>query len=302
MNPKIYFWSELLPFVKLLPIISKLSPYEFGINLAITPQKYKKVEAIVKECEKHKVELNFWPLVSLEQGYWINRWNINIQNKWFKILLDTYPSINSYLLDLERPINFRGMKGKIMNAQLEKIVPDEVVRQKLENLVDLIHDHGKRVVSTAYGGIPLGMNPRPSNADYYSYMVYTSFIKRVADKDTRENIIFYCANKIRKEHGSEKAAIDLGITYYGIISKKLTDFLGYLGLKELASQIGICKFARLQRIHIFSIDNMINDIDRWLKAIGDAEPKKPPLFFSEKKGFMYRAYRKFLFNKDLSQF
>ena len=76
-----------------------------------------------------------------------------------------------------------------MNSKLEKIVPDEIAKQKLEELVDLIHDYGKKVVSTSYGGIPLGMNPRPSNADYYSYMVYTSFIKKVANKETRENII-----------------------------------------------------------------------------------------------------------------
>ncbi|MHA1147319.1 MAG: hypothetical protein ACTSR8_03650 [Promethearchaeota archaeon] len=302
MTTKIYFWSELLSFEKLLPVIDKLANYKFGLNLAITPQKFNNVNVIVNECEKSNVELNFWPLLSQKQGYWINRWNINIQYKWFILLLENFPSINSYLLDLEDPINFRGIKGRVMNSKLNKIMPDEIVRQKLENLIDLIHDYDKKVVSTAYGGIPLGMNPRPSNADYYSYMVYTSFIKRVTNKDTRENIIFYCADKIRKEHGREKAVIDLGITYYGIINKKLMDFLGYLSLKELVSQIGICKFAKLKRVHLFSIDNMVKDIDIWLEAIDNAQEKKPPLFFTEKKGFMYRAYKKVLFSKDLSIF
>ena len=302
MNTKIYFWSELLPFEKLLPVIPKLGNYTFGLNLAINPNKYRMVNPLVKECEKQNVELNFWPLLSQKQGYWINRWNINVQNKWFKFLLENFPTINSYLLDLENPINFKGMKGRIMNSKLEKIVPDDEAKQKLEELVDLIHDYGKKVVSTSYGGIPLGMNPRPSNADYYSYMVYTSFIKKVANRKTREDIIFYCADKIRREHGIDKAAIDLGITYCGIISKKLTDFLGYLGIKELMSQIGLCKFAKLKRIHIFSIDNMVKDIEKWLEAINNAPEKKPPLFFTDKKGFMYRAYKKVLFNKDLSIF
>ena len=302
MPLSIYFWSELLPFENLIPVIPKLGSYEMGLNLAITPQKAKKVRSVVKECEKYNVELNFWPLLPKEKGYWINRWNIQIQPQWFRFLLENFPSVSSYLLDLERPINFTGLKGNIMNKKLRQLLPDDQVRTQLEDLVALIHDYGKTVVSTSYGGIPLGINPRPSTADWYSYMVYTSFVKRLANAETQENIIFYCAHKIREEHGQEKAAIDLGLTYHGIISKDLTDFLGYLSLKELTAQIGICKYVRLKRVHIFSIDNLVKNLDSWLEAIAEAPVRKPPHYVTGKKGFMYRAYKKVLFNRDLSEF
>jgi len=302
MDLKVYFWSELLTFDRLLTLIPRLGTREMGLNLAITPEKARKVNRVVRECDNNDVELNFWPLLSKEKGYWINRWNINLQEKWFGFLLEHFPTISSYLLDLERPINFKGIKGNIQNAKLKKIIPDGLVRRKLEDLVNKIHDHGKKVVSTSYGGIPLGMNPRPSNADWYSYMVYTSFVNRVANKDTRENIIFHCANKIREEHGQEKAAIDLGLTYHGIINKGLIDFLGYLSMKELTSQIGICKYAKVNRVHVFSIDSMTKNLNQWFDAIESATPKTPPLLMSGKKGFMYRAYRKILFSKDLNAF
>lgn len=302
MKPDIYFWSELLSLEKLNELIPMLGTHEMGLNLAITPLRIQKVKSVVKKCENDGVELNFWPLLSKNKGYWINRWNINIQKEWFEFLLDNFPSVSTYLLDLENPINFKGLKGNIKKYKLKKIISDEEVKKKLDDLVKIVQDHGKKVISTSYGGIPLGINPRPSNADWYSYMVYTSLINRVANKETRENIIYYCANKIRTEHGADKAAIDLGLTYHGIINKELINFLGLLSMKELKAQISICKHVKLKRIHIFSIDNMSNNLDQWINVIEEAEPKRPPLLVSGKKGLMYRAYRKFLFHKELGKF
>jgi hypothetical protein len=302
MNEKIFFWSELLKFKFLKPVIPKLNSYNIGLNLAITPKRLLKVGEIVKQCEKNDVELNFWPLLSEKQGYYINRWNFKVQAKWIDYLLENFPIVNSYLLDLETPLNFGGLKGIILNSKLNKLVPDDEAKKKLESIVNNIHDHGKRAVSTSKGGIPPGMEPRPSNADYYSYMVYLSYIKRFSDNETRENIIYYCAKKIRKEHGQDKAAIDIGITNYGIQLVGLTNFLGYLDLEELVKQIEVCLYSKLKRIHIFSLDNMTKEIDKWLENISSAKPKKPPLFRSEKRGLMYKAYKKFLFAQNLSIF
>lgn len=305
MDAKLYFWSELLKFEFLKPVIPKLGSYDIGLNLAITPKKLTKVQDIVKDCEKNNVELNLWPLLSIKQGYWVNAYNINVQSKWIDYLLKNFPTIEAYLLDLEKPKNFKGIKGRIMIGKLKEIVPSEMVKEKLNGIVDNIHDHGKKVVSTSYTGFPLGMGPRPSNADFYSYMVYTSFLKRLSDDITREAIVFYSANKIRKEHGRDKAVIDLGVTYAGVISGGLMNILGLLDIEEIAKQIEICLFARLKRIQIFALDNLTKNIDSVLELLANLEPRKPPQFYPEKKlGFMLKAYRKVMFprERDLSRF
>ncbi|MHA1293798.1 MAG: hypothetical protein ACTSQJ_14170, partial [Promethearchaeota archaeon] len=194
--------------------------------------------------------------------------------------------------------NFKGIKGNIMLGKLQRIVSKKEVKEKLNQIVNNIHDHGKKAVSTSYGGIPLGLQPRPSNADYYSYMVYLSFILRFSDIPTRKDIIFYTANKIRKDHGRDKAAIDLGLTYAGVVKAGLMNALGFLDLEEVARQIEISLFAGIKRIQIFALDNLTKDIDKWLERITTLKPKRPPLFSGEKTGFLLKAYRKVLFPRD----
>jgi len=234
----------------------------------------------------------------------VNAWNLNVQAKWIDHLLENFPTVSSYLLDLEKPINFKGIKGMIMTGKLKKIIPESKIKEKLNNIVEKIHDHGKKAVSTSYGGIPLGLQPRPINADVYSYMVYLSFILRISDIPTRRAIIFYVANKIRKEHGQEKGAIDLGATYAGVISAGLINALGVLTLNEIIRQIEICLYARLNRIQIFALDNLTKDIDSTLEKLTSVKPTKPPQITGEKTGFMLKAYRKVLFprDRDLSKF
>jgi len=307
MDANLYFWSELLKVEHLIPVIPKLSSYEIGLNLAVTPRRLrnKYIEKVVKECERNNVELNFWPLLSKKQGYWVNAWNLDVQVKWINHLLNKFPTISAYLLDLEKPINFKGIKGIIMLGKLKEIVPKQKIKEKLNEIVNNIHDHGKKAVSTSYGGIPLGIQPRPSNADFYSYMVYLSFILRVSDINTREDIIFYAADKIRKEHGQKQGAIDLGLTYAGVVTEGLMNFLGFLDIDEVARQIEICLFAGLKRIQIFALDNLTKKIDTVLEKLSGLEPRKPPIFYPEKKsGFMLKAYRKVLFprDRDLSRF
>lgn len=306
MDTKLYFWSELLKIDSILPTIPKLGSYKIGLNLAVTPQrlKYGYVDKVVKECEKNSVELNFWPLLSKKQGYWVNAWNLNVQAKWIDYLLNNFPTVSAYLLDLEKPINFKGIKGMIMTGKLKKLIPESKVKEKLVKIVDNIHDHNKKAISTSYGGIPLGIQPRPSNADYYSYMVYLSFILRISDIPTRRAIIFYIANKIRKEHRQEKAAIDLGVTYAGVISAGLINALGVLCVNEIVRQMEICLYAGLKRIQIFALDNLTKDIDSNLERITSAKPTKPPQITGEKTGFMLKVYRKVLFKreKNLSEF
>ncbi len=251
---------------------------------------------------RNDVELNFWPLIGINQGYWINKWNIIVFEKWITYLLQNFPNASAYLLDLENPINFTGIKGIILKRKLNRFISDEDIRYKLEALVDKIHDFGKKVISTTYGGIPLGLNPRPSNADFYSYMVYTSFIKRISSEETRQNIIYYCANKIKNEHGLQKAAIDLGITTYGIYLRSLSNILGYLDLNEILNQIAICKYLKLSRVHIFSFDNMTLEVDKWLENISNIRAKPPPLSTSMKLGLMYYFYERLLFNMNLTKF
>ena len=76
MNGKVYFWSELIRPKLLKPFLEEIGNYKFGLNLAISPDRLKGLKNFVKISIKNDVELDFWPLLSTKQGYWINRWNI----------------------------------------------------------------------------------------------------------------------------------------------------------------------------------------------------------------------------------
>ena len=153
LDAKYYFWSEFLKFDYLIPIIPKLGSYKIGLNLAITPKKLSRVSSIVKECEKNDVELNFWPLLSRKQGYWVNAWNIDVHIKWIDYLLKNFPTVSSYLLDLEDPIEWiYTVKGIVKIKKLNKLIPVEKVIEKMNSIVDKIHDYNKLAVSTSYGG------------------------------------------------------------------------------------------------------------------------------------------------------
>ncbi len=267
---KIYLWSEFLKFEYLIPIIPKLGSYNIGLNLAITPKKLSRVNDVVKECEKNDVELNFWPLLSRSQGYWVNAWNIDVHNKWITFLLKNYPTVSGYLLDLEDPIEWiYTVKGIVKIKKLNKLIPEERVIEKMNSIVDKIHDYNKLAVSTSYGGFSFGAQARPSNADIYSYMVYTSLINIFTNLDTRLNIIHYASDKIRREHGQQKGAIDLGITYAGAVKIKLVEKYMTVGVDELLEQIEICLFSKIKRIHLFAIDNITKNIDDTLERISN---------------------------------
>jgi len=300
---KIYFWSEFLKFEYLIPIIPKLGSYEVGLNLAITPKKLSRVSNVVKECERNGVELSFWPLLSRKQGYWVNAWNIDIHIKWIDYLLKDYPTVSAYLLDLEDPIEWiYTLKGNVKIKKLNKLIPEDRVMEKMNSIVDNIHDYNKLAVSTSYGIFSFGAQARPSNADIYSYMVYTSLLNLISNKDTRLNIIYYASNKIKKEHGQQKGAIDLGITYAGAVKIKLVEKYFTLAVDELIQQIEICLFSKIRRIHLFAIDNITKNIDNTLERISNLKPKKPPLYMNGKKGFTYRIYKKKTYKRNLSQF
>lgn len=300
-NTKFYFWSELLKpkFVELS--LKELADHGFGIILAVRPAIIEKVASIVKLCNDYSIDLNFWPLLSYKQGYWVNAWNLALQKQWIRKLMTRYPTVGTYALDLESPLNFKGISGMIKTKKLAKIRPWQQVRDDMESMIDEMHNRNIKVISTNYPTNPSGRlekgTPRPRNADFYSYMVYTSLFAIFGNDISKDNVVAYAGRKILDAHGMDKSIIDLGLTSSGVLPK----FLPVTTLKRITSEIAICKYLGFTRIHIFALDEIRKDVVDWMEEIKAVAPKKPPFEMDPANlGLLFRIFRMFLLNESLN--
>lgn len=297
---KFYFWSELLKpkFVELS--LKYLAEHGFGIILAVRPAILEKIESIVKQCNDFSIDINFWPLLSYNQGYWVNAWNLALQKQWIHKLMIRYPSVKTYALDLESPLNFKGITGLIKTKKLAQIRPWQKVRADMEMMIDQMHNKNIRVISTNYPTNPSGRlkkgTPRPRNADYYSYMVYTSLFAIFGNDVSKDNVVAYAGKKILDAHGIEKSIIDLGLTSSGVLPK----FLPVTTLERIISEVAICKYLGFKRIHIFALDEIRRNVNDWMEAIKLVHPKKPPFEIDPSNlGVLFRIFRTFLLKETL---
>lgn len=295
-----YFWSELLKprFVELS--LKNLADHGFGIILAVRPNILDKILSIVKLCNDYSIDLNFWPLLSYNQGYWVNAWNLALQKQWIHKLMTQYPSVKTYAIDLESPLNFKGISGIIKTKKLAQIRPWQRVRSDMELMIDQMHNLNVKVISTNYPTNPSGRlkkgTPRPRNADFYSYMVYTSLFAIFGNDVSKDNVVAYAGKKILDAHGIEKSIIDLGLTSSGVLPK----FLPVTTLERIISEVAICKYLCFKRIHIFALDEIRRNVNDWMEAIKLVHPKKPPFEIDPSNlGVLFRIFRTFLLKETL---
>lgn len=294
------FWSELLKPKYVEMTLPDLAEYGFGINLAVRPSLIGKIANIVEKCNQLDIDLAFWPLLSYRNGYWVNAWNLGIQKKWIRKLMDKYPSVDKYILDLEAPLNFKGVRGMIKTKKLSEVKPWREVRDDMEDLINEMHNCGKNVISTNYPTNPSRRRnqgtPRPRNADMYSYMVYTSLFAIFGNDISKNNVIGYAGRKIMDAHDEKQAIIDLGLTSGGVLPK----FLPVTTRERIISEISICKYLGFKRIQIFALDEIRHDITKWMDDIRNATPEKPPIEKNPKDiGLVFRIFRKFLLSESL---
>lgn len=301
MKYELNYWSELLKYEYLFPIIPKLGSYEVGLHLAVRPDKRAGLLDVLRACERESVPVTLWPLLSKKQGYWVNAWNLGVQEKWIAYLLRISIPFR-VALDLEAPINFKGLVGRVKTQKLLTVQPPKQVRARLEMLVNHLHTQHIEVLSTSFFTNPSWNAaqgcPRPRNADAYSYMIYTSFFQRFASGDTLDNVVYWCARKIIEGHGREQGAIDLGLNSYGVVD--IAHFLGLSDLNRIVSEIAVSLYAGLRRIHIFALDMITADLDAWLERTRNVCPKRPPLFSTGHQGLVYKLFKKILFKEHLA--
>lgn len=294
------FWSELLKPKYVMMALDDLAEYNFGINLAVRPSILDKIVPIAEKCNDYGIDLSLWPLLSYKNGYWVNAWNLALQRKWINKLMETLPSVEKYLLDLEAPLNFKGIKGRIKTRKLAEIRPWRQVRDDMEQMVSKMQNNGKKVISTNYPTNPSGRRkqgtPRPRNADMYSYMVYTSLFALFGNNISKDNVVAYAGKKILDAHGRDKGLIDLGLTSSGVLPK----FLPVTTKERILSEVAICKHLGFQRVHIFALDEIRNDVKKWMEEIRDVKSKKPPFSMDPSNlGILFRIFRTFLLSESL---
>lgn len=293
------FWSELLSYNHLPKYLPILAEHQIALHLAVRPALWSRLGSIIETAKKLHLQLWLWPLLNWHEGYWVNSYNLDHHVRWVKRLVETFPSITGICLDLETPIHFRGYRGSLQLKQWNQTHSTSTVCHKLNLLTKWIQDQEKQVLSTSLPFNPSRQAkkgcPQPSNANLYSYMLYTSFLRPYLPNPMLDACVFYTAKKILSAFGRTKGAIDLGLTSYGVVNKKIH----LANLEQITREVAICKAAGLQRIHIFALDNIAQTLSDWVTMLKNTAPQIPQIPIKPISRLIYRFFTKRLLSESL---
>ncbi len=232
-----------------------------------------------------RIRFGAWILTKEEKGYWLSTWNAE---EFFEIVKDfvrKYPNVEQIILDFEPPLSFaRQLTSANITEFLSVITqirpPDEIHirgKQKIDEMINFLRSERKKTICVfppmVLDDIEDGDDDIlrylslyiPSECDEYSFMVYSTILTSVASRFgfSIENPSYfvwdYAKDAVR--FFGEKTAVDLGL-----IGADASGNSGYGSPSELISDISAALSAGVNKIHIWTVDNIKQkeEIKRWL--------------------------------------
>jgi len=278
-----------------------MAAYNIGIIQAIDVDRMDDFQALYNECVKHDVPVSLWPLLSEAQGYWINANNITVAKRFIGKLLDKYPKCKFVALDFELTKELHGIKKYVAGRQ--SVLPGykDFYQSQLDDLVEMVHEKGLKLLNTTYPQMPdfyenLGLLT-PTNADFYSCMVYTSYFQSFFGEKLISNLecvaCTYYQALIYKEKYGKKAALDLGRISHGVIRSPLFTLHS---LEHIRKEISVALKAGVFNLQIFALDDNIfkyeGKYDEFFNGISSCKPEIPRSLaeYLKNPGWIPRTY------------
>lgn len=287
-NFSLAVWAEFLPYEEYEKIYNKLQKLDVELFLAIR-------EGDFPHPSLQKMKYRAWLLLKKEKGYWLSVSNAEDFFKLVKDFLNLYKP-QWIVLDFEPPYEFATKITENLFEALSEIIPPEEVyingKAKIDEIVKFSHEKGVKVLcvfpnfvlddlvqkSENFQRI-LGI-PIPKDCDEYSFMIYSTIIKGLAEKNLRLKIDF--PEYIVWDYGKDAFHIfgDKSALSVGLVGNDSFGNEGYKDVQDLIRDISAGLAVGIKKFHIWTVDNMKDEsrnwqIEKWLD-ISYVSPITPP--------------------------
>lgn len=287
-NFSLAVWAEFLPYEEYEKIYDKLQKLDVELFLAIR-------EGDFPHPSLQKIKYRAWLLLKKEKGYWLSVRNAEDFFKLVKDFLNLYKS-EWIALDFEPPYEFATKITENFFESLSEIIPPEEVyingKAKIEEIVKFSHEKGAKVLCVFPNFVlddlvqksenfqkMLGI-PVPKDCDEYSFMIYSTIIKGLAEKILKLKIDF--PEYIVWDYGKDAFHIfgDKSALSIGLVGKDSFGNEGYKDVEGLIKDISAGLAVGIKKFHIWTVDNMKDEngnwqIEKWLD-ISYVSPISPP--------------------------
>ncbi|MCS7212872.1 MAG: hypothetical protein NZ927_01400 [Candidatus Calescibacterium sp.] len=289
-NFKFFALAEFLPYQEFELIYPELKKLDIEMILAVR-------EGEIDSESLRRMKFRAWPVLKKEKGYWLSVWTAD---DFYKLVEEVLNKINVEWISLDfeptwqitTNLSFSGSLNQFVASITQLNPTDEIYnsgKQKIQEIVDLIHSRGKKVMCVFLPFIADDLLDGdqdisrifgiyvPPNCDEYSFMLYTTIMKTFGEKygfkfERPEYFVYVYSKDIYNMFG-EKSAIDVGLVGEDLFGNK-----GYNSPEELRKDISAGLAAGIKNFHVWALDNMKKDgkweVSQWLD-IRYIEPVEP---------------------------
>jgi hypothetical protein len=301
-----HIWSELLDYKEVKKSLPLLQNNKVSLHLAINQkdfivqQKYHAFTEVLRDAHKLGIKVYLWPLVSEEEGYWLNAKNIDlffvyVNQLVFKLSHDGV-LYHGFSFDLEpTPEKTRTMISYLKKFKIKKSIrylnqfcnstsEIEDAKVKLTLLIQSLELLGLKthVVTTPFVLDDFKLNndkwqrvfgiPFVDSATEYSFMVYSTEYENVIGKITSYPIYEY-GMLAQRFLPNKVLGLDLG----GIGHVEFpNEIVGFKHFKQIKPDIQASLAAGINQVHFYSLDGLVGEENQnqWFRQVKSKIPRK----------------------------
>jgi hypothetical protein len=288
-------FAELVPLPRLVgaAVLAPLAARGVELIAAITPERSKDAETVVRACRDAGVEVGIWPMLAERDGRWPNALNVGRFVPFAVELLDRLGTLgllpDTLAVDLEPPLAevHRALRGDPRTAYAWAVrspAPGAVARYR--ELASCARSAGVRTLATAVPMVvadgsasgwqrALATPVDPIAFDTVSPLAYSSLFEGFSFGLVRRSdalaLVEMVARAARRRFGA-RAGMALGCVGRGLLGYEPT----LRDVAELAADVGAARAAGVDDVAVYSVGGMLGrpPWERWLDALVETEPRR----------------------------
>ena len=299
---RLSLWTESTPYSDLERRLPEYQRAQVSLHVAVHESEHISEEffRLYRSAQKAGVEVRPWLLLSKSHGYWINKWNIDLAEKFIGKFIDEANahglSVNWITLDIEPPaelmhqlekcgrdMNLIGLVQTLRHSSKDGEIHSRVnqLRHFIEGLQKkgirihavttplVLHDLGNQEMRIQSAlGVPFQSVPW----DEVSFMVYREEYIRMVGEIGGD--IVYQYGKLARDYYGASAALDLGEVGSAVFPDV---FVGYTHHEQLQLDLQSGLAAGINRFHVYSLEGFTSlPGESWAAWLKLPPAKVPP--------------------------
>jgi len=323
---KIAFYAEFLKLEELQKkeVVDLLEKYQLKLYIATSQEMLSSLAPILKEYQNRGIEFSLWPVLSEEDGYWVQERNLRkfsqFLDRIFEWAKENRIEVKEILVDLEPKqlkelAKKKGTSGDFLRWA-RKTAKENIDKRRFEKskeicreIIEKIHSHQARATVTLsnFALEEIGFSGSTAAQDFLEAPVFGL---------PWDRIDFQCYNSHILERSSFSHQ-DLTRTLYSLTVRAKKYYPGDLSFsvglldpegfssQELLIDIEAVLAGGVSKVNVYSLDGLLKfpEPEKEIQKIFQAKPKRPKLtlgaawfIFWRKVGWFYLRGRQFLRN------